>query len=291
MAYEKLNLQDGQVLDAAALAHMEEGISSSVQYIEQALTEEQQMQARKNLGLYYSEPNKLYFTPEQTVNFEYDEEKQVSSAVLQVDMSVLGQLTEPPSSAVVVIDGIEHDLTYNGDGSYGNLGLINSGSAEGADVLLDAFTGTVLCRGEKTTCIVACYFDIPSASEIPSQFIPAGVKREIVMINTGTTTFAQKDELGIDKCVVVDNDAPYIVLGTVVTASTTGGTYVEFSAISPSGAYGQLTISYDGDTDTSVVSSVTFQKQALPYVTANDNGKIMAVVNGEWQLVSLSELT
>lgn len=30
MAYEKLNLQDGQVLDAAALAHMEDGIENAV---------------------------------------------------------------------------------------------------------------------------------------------------------------------------------------------------------------------------------------------------------------------
>lgn len=30
MAYEKLNLQDGQVLDAAALAHMEDGIENAL---------------------------------------------------------------------------------------------------------------------------------------------------------------------------------------------------------------------------------------------------------------------
>lgn len=30
MAYEKLNLQDGQVLDAATLAHMEAGIENAV---------------------------------------------------------------------------------------------------------------------------------------------------------------------------------------------------------------------------------------------------------------------
>lgn len=30
MAYEKLNLQDGQVLDAAVLAHMEDDIENAV---------------------------------------------------------------------------------------------------------------------------------------------------------------------------------------------------------------------------------------------------------------------
>lgn len=49
MAYEKLNLEDGVVLNAEHMAHIEEGISKGVSCDVQTLTEEQKEQARKNI--------------------------------------------------------------------------------------------------------------------------------------------------------------------------------------------------------------------------------------------------
>ncbi len=53
MSYEKQNFEDGQVLKAEHLNHIEEGIdaiSTAVLYMEQSLTEEQKAQARVNIG-------------------------------------------------------------------------------------------------------------------------------------------------------------------------------------------------------------------------------------------------
>lgn len=50
MAYEKLNLEDGVVLNAEHMAHIEEGISKSVSCDVQTLTEDQKAQTRENIG-------------------------------------------------------------------------------------------------------------------------------------------------------------------------------------------------------------------------------------------------
>lgn len=57
MAYEKLNLKDGTVLNEEHLAHIENGIedaetvgADAVLYTAQTLTEEQKLQARTNIG-------------------------------------------------------------------------------------------------------------------------------------------------------------------------------------------------------------------------------------------------
>lgn len=79
------------------------GTSNAVQYIPQELTEEQQMQARKNLGLYYSEVGKgEQLLPETT--FETTEINGMNA----------GDIGNFPMDAgkrfVVVFDGVEYTL-------------------------------------------------------------------------------------------------------------------------------------------------------------------------------------
>ena len=51
MAYKRLGLNNGVVLNADHIAHIEEGIVNSISCGEQTLTETQKAQARENIGV------------------------------------------------------------------------------------------------------------------------------------------------------------------------------------------------------------------------------------------------
>lgn len=50
MSYKKQNFTDGQILTAAQLNHIEDGVGLAVLYAYQELTEEQKAQVRANIG-------------------------------------------------------------------------------------------------------------------------------------------------------------------------------------------------------------------------------------------------
>lgn len=81
MAYEKLNLEDGVVLNAEHMAHIEEGISKSVSCDVQTLTEEQKKQARHNIGF-------------EVAKFAYNEEDDTITCLTHTASELVSILSE-----------------------------------------------------------------------------------------------------------------------------------------------------------------------------------------------------
>lgn len=263
---------------------------NAVQFIEQTLTEEQQMQARKNQGLYYKDTKTVFLVQEQEVFLVYNPDYGTSFGICNANDSEISNLVELPEFVLAVVDGIEHRLIHRKNDQYGNLFLDGIGPDTGEDFFVD-LDGPVIFRGEKAACSLSVSASVNVPHEIQFEFVPAGVKRKINFLAIGLTTFREAFEYKMDDVVMVDGIGECVLLanGTHSYANDTGKASSDFLAM----CYGRnvrITIHYDGENEDSVVTEVNLEELYFPSVTAADNGKIMAVVDGKWQLISYSEL-
>lgn len=132
-------------------------------YTEQELTEEQQMQARKNLGLYYTGTTYKYIIPEQEVTFDgrgyadvvgfekpFDGMNQMDVTLVVGDYTETGIYNQLPQYDV---------YEYDGDASY----LFENGR-------LIARSGTPYAEGGTAT--IKMYFIEDGTATIPEEYLP-----------------------------------------------------------------------------------------------------------------------
>lgn len=265
------------------------GTPNAVQFVEQTLTEEQQMQARKNLGLYYGEKEELTFIEEQEVRFEYYEQLDVSFSMANTT-GVIGNLEKWPESVTIIVNGNDFSITRIENLRYGNPFLNNPAfEDDGTDYFVDLMGGDVLIRGNVPSAVISVRGISEKMHEIPFEYAPTGVKRQERFVYAGETKLSDIVSFSQDEVIVFDNN--YWVVESYPTGTFWGNENATVRFIGRDGERELVTFWGNSSGDDAVVTGMTKSILSLPTVGASDNGKLMAVVDGEWKLVSLSELT
>lgn len=155
------------------------GTSDAVQYIPQELTESQQMQARKNLGVYYRKADKLYLCDEQTISPYYFESGDKTGGNVSVIGSVIDDvLTEPPDYIYAVVNGETHKLAQSGKGMplayiYGNAFLYSASNPDtGEDIAFGLYDASVRIRGIVSEISFSAYAETNIVETIPAEYLP-----------------------------------------------------------------------------------------------------------------------
>lgn len=201
MAYTPLNLQNGQVLDAAALAHMEDGIGAGVQFSEQTLTQEQQTQARKNLGLYCSYIDKVFFVNAKSVTFSHVQEGDISAWMTVLENE---SPASKPEKLFIEVGNEVSTLPMVEIGIYGNASVLDPGAPNTGEkyaVLLYGDGIEIASREEQNAnVVISLYGDAEVHEKIPFENMPdevvsyadeienAGLPYGTVYVSVGTTT-------------------------------------------------------------------------------------------------------
>lgn len=274
------------------------GTSDAVQYIPQELTESQQMQARKNLGVYYSEEENVYLFMEQSVQPQYVETIDASVAECLYEENALFQFLgqeKPPQYVYAVIDGelkalkIISEILEDGEIAYGNGSIAHPNLPDTGDQLL------LLPRDEELFIkgnvsgefSFSAYVALPSYHTIPWGFIPEGVKRKRIELAIGATKYSEVMGDAADGDIVY-NYSRYFGLGSYGMSGKEVKVFVY--AFGASGGLFEFELAFDSTDDNAVATSITQREIGIPYPQDEDNGKVVAVVDGAYKLVSLSEL-
>lgn len=144
------------------------GSSDAVQYIPQTLTEAQQMQARKNQGLYYEEDTFGYLLDETTLTFAEEDDQQTLPFVLPI---VEGE------NYILIRDGAEYDVTaklYYGAYTYVGCnpeGEIAEGDPKVCIVSSEALGGTLVIDLEIGTHMYAIKGAMHVTSTIDKKYV------------------------------------------------------------------------------------------------------------------------
>ncbi len=274
------------------------GTSDAVQYIPQELTESQQMQARKNLGVYYTEDENVCLITEQSAQPEYVDRFNAYWAECLVEQNALNRLfmqEKVPEYVYAAIDGelktlkIISEMAEDGELAYGNGSIVNPDLPDTGDqLLLFPRSEELFIKGNVSGAFLfSAYVALPSYHKIPLGFIPEGVYRKRIELAIGATKYSEVMNDAADGYIVY-NYSGYFGLGSYGAAGKEVKVFVK--AFESSGMLVEFELTFDSTDDNAVATSITQREIGIPYPQNEDNGKVVAFVDGVYKLVSLSEL-
>lgn len=289
------------------------GTSDAVQYIPQELTESQQMQARKNLGVYYTETlEERDYIPEMKVDFELDRGVYYS-AIIECEPLTEGK------TYVVMWDGERYEVTANrnlgGGLVIGNRSLPSGSPYENSEepfcfLYLDAGGVFLAKQGiQRTVRIIALSenvqrvpyknigvnkFDVHNSLSYglprPVDILSMGYDR-IYFIGESTRRDVRQRDAVVDRIIVAElspvEEFLRICWGTVYDEDD-GTSIDEFIAVDPLSGICKLWFIYDGQNDDAVLTRVEIKFPEKRYmsspsgqiveITVDDSGNISTVI-------------
>ena len=176
------------------------GTPNAVQFVEQTLTEEQQMQARKNLGLYYSYIDKVFFVNAKSGTFVPFQEGDISLWVIELENE--SPALEPEKLFIAVGNEVA-TLPMVSRGVYGNRSIINPSLPDTGEkyiVMLGSVIAIASREEQNANVVISLYTDVAMHEKIPFENMPdkvvsyadeiaeADTPYGIVSVSVGTTT-------------------------------------------------------------------------------------------------------
>ena len=176
------------------------GTPNAVQFVEQTLTEEQQTQARKNLGLYYSYIDKVFLVNAKSVTFSHVQEGDISvwMTVLENESPAL-----KPKKIYIEVGNEVETLPMVNTVVYGNASFLDISYPDTGEkyvVLLGEAITIASREAQDANVVISLYCEAEVHEKIPFEHMPdevvsyageiaeAEIPYGTVIVSVGTTT-------------------------------------------------------------------------------------------------------